>query len=136
MDFRFTDEQQLWRDTLHRFMENEVGREYTREHDASREFPEEAYQKMADQGWLGLLVPEQYGGLETDPIMYAIFCEAIAKYSLDTAACVMTSMFTATNISHNGTRSRRPSTCPASSGGSASSPSRSQSPARDRMPPR
>jgi alkylation response protein AidB-like acyl-CoA dehydrogenase len=107
MDFRFTDEQQLWRDTLHRFMENEVGREYTREHDESREFPDAAYQKMADQGWLGLLVPEEYGGLEADPIMYAIFCEAIAKYSLDTAACVMTSMFTATNISHNGTEEQK-----------------------------
>ena len=54
MDFRFTDEQQLWHETLHRFMEKEVGREYTREHDASREFPEEAYRKMADLGWLGI----------------------------------------------------------------------------------
>ena len=54
MDFQFTHEQQLWSDTLQNFMEREVGREYTREHDASREFPEEVYQKMARQGWLGL----------------------------------------------------------------------------------
>jgi alkylation response protein AidB-like acyl-CoA dehydrogenase len=107
MDFRFTDEQQLWYETLHRFMEKEIGREYTREHDASREFPDEAYAKMAEQGWLGLIVPEWLGGLEADPIMYAIFCEAIAKYSLDTAACVMTSMFTATNIVHNGSDMQR-----------------------------
>jgi acyl-CoA dehydrogenase len=107
MDFQFTDEQRLWRETLHRFMEHEVGREYTREHDESREFPDEAYRKIADQGWLGLLVPEELGGLEADPVMYAIFCEAIAKYSLDTAACVMTSMFTATNISHHGTDEQR-----------------------------
>ena len=103
MDFQLTDEQQLWRETLHKFMEREVGREYTREHDASREFPEEAYQKIAEQGWLALLTPEDQDGLDTDPIMYAIFCEAIAKYSLDFAACVMTTMFTATNISHHGT---------------------------------
>jgi alkylation response protein AidB-like acyl-CoA dehydrogenase len=102
MDFRFTDEQRLWHDTLHDFMEREVGREYTREHDSSREFPEEVFRKIAAQGWLGILVPEEYGGLAADPIMYAIFCEAIGKFSLDTAACVMTSMFTATNISHNG----------------------------------
>jgi len=107
MDFSFTDEQRLWRETLHRFMENEIGREYTREHDASREFPEEAYQKIAEHGWLGLLVPEEQGGLDADPIMYAIFCEAIAKFSLDTAACVMTSMFTGNNISHNGTDEQR-----------------------------
>jgi alkylation response protein AidB-like acyl-CoA dehydrogenase len=107
MDFRFTDEQQQWHELLHRFMEREVGREYTREHDASREFPDEAYKKMADQGWLGLIVPESLGGLDADPIMYAIFCEAIAKFSLDTAACVMTSMFTATNIVHNGSDAQR-----------------------------
>jgi alkylation response protein AidB-like acyl-CoA dehydrogenase len=39
--------------------------------------------------------------------MYAIFCEAIAKFSLDTAACVMTSMFTGNNISANGTEEQR-----------------------------
>jgi alkylation response protein AidB-like acyl-CoA dehydrogenase len=107
MDFRFTDEQQMWRDTLHQFMEREVGREYTRKHDQSREFPDEAYQKIADRGWLGLLIPEACGGLDADPVMYAIFCEAIAKFSLDFAAAVMTSMFTATNIAHHGTEEQR-----------------------------
>ena len=84
-------------------MEREVGREYIRKHDESREFPEEAYRKIAERGWLGLLVPEAQGGLEADAVMYAIFCEVIAKYSLDFAAAVMTSMFTATNIAHHGT---------------------------------
>jgi len=107
MDFRFTDEQQQWHETLHAFMEKDVGREYTREHDASREFPYEAYKKMAAQGWLGLLLPEELGGLDADPVFYAIFCEAIAKFSLDTAACVMTSMFTATNIVHHGSDAQR-----------------------------
>jgi alkylation response protein AidB-like acyl-CoA dehydrogenase len=107
MDFKLTGEQQLWKDTLHLFMEKEVGREYTREHDESREFPEEAYRKIADRGWLGLLVPEELGGLDADPVMYALFCEAMAKFSLDFAACVMTSMFTATNIAHHGTREQQ-----------------------------
>ena len=103
MDFQFTHEQRLWSDTVHGFMEKEVGREYTRQHDESREFPEEVFKKMAQQGWLGLLVDEADGGSAADPIMFAIFCEAIGKYSLDTAACIMTSMFTATNISRHGT---------------------------------
>lgn len=107
MDFRFNDEQKLWRDTLHDFMEREVGREYTRKHDESRKFPDEAYQKIADNGWLGLLIPEELGGMDADPVMYAIFCEAMAKFSLDFAAAVMTSMFTATNIAHHGTAEQR-----------------------------
>ena len=63
MDFRFTDEQQPGTRRCSRFMDKEVGREYTREHDESREFPYEAYQKMADHGWLGMLIPEEYGGM-------------------------------------------------------------------------
>ncbi len=107
MDFRFTDEQQMWHDTLHTFMEKEVGRAYTRDHDASREFPYEVYRRMAKQGWLGLLLPEEDGGVAADPVMFAIFCEAIAKYSLDTAACIMTSMFTATNLSSHGSPAQK-----------------------------
>jgi len=103
MDFRFTDEQQLWYDTLQGFMDKEVGRSYTREHDENREFPYEAYKKIADHGWLGILIPEEYGGMAADAVMFAIFCESMAKFSLDTAACVMTGMFTATNICNHGT---------------------------------
>lgn len=107
MDFRFTEEQRMWRDTVNTFMEKEVGREYTRDHDASREFPWEIYKKMGQQGWLGLLLKEEDGGANADPIMFAIFCEAIAKYSLDTAACMMTSMFTATNFALHGTTAQK-----------------------------
>ncbi|GAA3523039.1 acyl-CoA dehydrogenase family protein [Amycolatopsis ultiminotia] len=107
MDFSFDEEQQLWHDTVHSFMENEVGREYTRKHDEAREFPRELYQKVAENGWLGLLLPEAVGGLAADPVMYAIFCEAMAKYSLDTAACLMTPMFTATNIATHGTAEQK-----------------------------
>jgi alkylation response protein AidB-like acyl-CoA dehydrogenase len=105
MDFRFNDEQRMWNDTVQDFMVRDVGQDYTLEHDLSREFPEDVYRKMADLGWLGLLVPEEQGGMATDPIMFAIFCEAIGKYSLDTAACIMTSMFTVTNICRHGRKS-------------------------------
>jgi len=107
MDFRFTEEQRMWRDTVNSFMENEVGREYTREHDANRQFPWEIYKKMGQLGWLGLLLKEEDGGANADPVMFAIFCEAIAKYSLDTAACMMTSMFTATNFAQHGTSAQK-----------------------------
>ncbi len=103
MDFRFTDEQQMWHDVVNDFMVNEVGQDLTLKHDLAREFPEAIYRKMAELGWLGLLVPEHLGGMETDATMFAIFCEGIGKYSLDTAACIMTSVFTATNICRHGT---------------------------------
>jgi len=107
MDFRHTEEQQMWLDTLDRFMEKEVGREYTRKHDASRQFPEEIYYKVAKEGWLGILLPEKLGGMGLDPIMYAIFCEKIAKFSLDTAACFMQMIFTAHNLATYGTKEQQ-----------------------------
>jgi alkylation response protein AidB-like acyl-CoA dehydrogenase len=64
MNFEFTDEQKMWHETLQNFMEKEVGREYTRAHDQNREFPYEVYQKIADNGWLGLLIPEEYGEVQ------------------------------------------------------------------------
>jgi alkylation response protein AidB-like acyl-CoA dehydrogenase len=105
MDFSFTEEQRMWRDVVNGFMDREFGRALTVQHDQSREFPEDLYRKMAREGWLGLLIPEAQGGLgmDKDPVMFAIFCEAIGKFSLDTAACIMTSMFTATNIARHGT---------------------------------
>lgn len=36
--------------------------EYWAEHDESHEFPWEFYNAMADGGWMGLTVPEEYGG--------------------------------------------------------------------------
>lgn len=109
MDFSFNDEQRMWRDVVYSFMDREFPREVLRKHDQSREFPEELYRKMATEGWLGLLIPEEHGGLgmDRDPVMFAIFCEAIGKDSLDTAACIMTSMFTATNVSRHGTEAQR-----------------------------
>lgn len=113
MDFRFNDEQRMWNDVVQDFMINEVGQDYTLQHDLSREFPEDLYRRFGEMGWLGLLVPEALGGMETDPIMFAIFCEGIGKYSLDTAACFMTSMFTATNICRHGTAEQQEAYIPA-----------------------
>ena len=109
MNFEFTEEQAMWRDVVFGFMGREFPRERVRHHDQTREFPEDLYRKMAAEGWLGLLIPEEHGGLgmDNDPVMFAIFCEAIGKDSLDTAACIMTSMFTAGNVSRHGTSKQR-----------------------------
>jgi alkylation response protein AidB-like acyl-CoA dehydrogenase len=83
MRFDFTEEQQLWHDTVHRFVDTEGGgREYARQCDVERRYPYELYDKVAKQGWLGLLVPEEYGGMGADAMFYAIFMGAMGKYSV------------------------------------------------------
>ena len=42
-----TPEQEMWRATVERFVEEEIGRDYIRNCDREREYPYEAYEKVA-----------------------------------------------------------------------------------------
>ena len=103
MDF-LTPEQEMWRETVFRFMEEEIGRDYVRERDRKREYPYEGYAKIVAQGWIGLLVPEEQGGQGGDVFSYALMCEGLARYGPDFATALMVPMFTAQNIVHHGSR--------------------------------
>ena len=65
-----TEEQQAWRDTLHRFADTEITREYLRTCDMNREYYYEAYDKIVAQGWHQLLIPESEGGIGGSEIDY------------------------------------------------------------------
>ena len=54
-------EQEMWRETVFRFMREEVTREYIREKDMARAYPYEGYAKIVKEGWLQLLIPEEMG---------------------------------------------------------------------------
>ena len=106
MDF-LTEEQLLWRDTVMRVMENEVTREYVRQCDMDRQYPYEAYEKIAKLGWLRLLIPEEQGGDGGSIFDYALMCEGLARYGFDFATAFMVSTFTAMNIVKFGTDAQR-----------------------------
>src|SRR3989442_4384893 len=63
MDFGFSQEQELLRSTARKFLENEGTSGFVR---ARTEEPagvtDEFWTKLAEQGWLGLIYPEEYGG--------------------------------------------------------------------------
>lgn len=108
-----TPEQQLWKDTVDRVMQEEITREYVRECDTNREYPYEAYDKVAKMGWLRLLVPEENGGDGGSIFDYALMCEGLARYGFDFATAFMVSTFTAMNISKFGTREQQERYLPA-----------------------
>ena len=62
MDFELTDQQRLTRTALRQFLTKECPIEYVRECDEAERFPHELYAKLAPEGWLGLPIPEAYGG--------------------------------------------------------------------------
>src|SRR2546428_10878739 len=63
MDFGFSPEQEMLRATARKFLENECTSGFVR---ARMEEPagvtDEFWAKLAEQGWLGLVYPEEHGG--------------------------------------------------------------------------
>jgi alkylation response protein AidB-like acyl-CoA dehydrogenase len=75
MEFGFTPEQKMFRESVRRFMAKECTREYIRACSDNDRFPHELYASMASQGWMGIPFPEQYGGSGLGPMELAIFLE-------------------------------------------------------------
>ena len=115
MTFRnfLTDEQQAWSDTCHRFVDHEITREYVRECDMNRKYYYKAYDKLAEAGWLGLLIPEEYGGTGADIMSYTLMFEALGKYSVDMMATMGVTTFTAQNLIKHGTEAQKKKYLPA-----------------------
>jgi len=77
------EERQAWKDSVRRWLDRDVGREYVRKCDMDRAFPYEAYEKAARLGFHRVLVPEADGGDGGDVFSYALMCEALSAYGVD-----------------------------------------------------
>jgi alkylation response protein AidB-like acyl-CoA dehydrogenase len=107
MDFSFTEEQEMWRTMMQDFTEKEAGREYTRMCDEEKRYPQELWEAGNKEGFLGLLIPKEFGGMGSDAIMYAIFMECLAKYSYEMASLFSVPMFCAMNLVEHGTKEQQ-----------------------------
>lgn len=87
MDFSLTEEQRMWRDTVHEFVAREV-KPRAREVDETGKFNWHAVRKMGPLGLLGLNVPEEYGGAGVDAISAAIAIEELGWGCGSTALAV------------------------------------------------
>jgi alkylation response protein AidB-like acyl-CoA dehydrogenase len=76
MNFDLTEEQKLWRKSVHDFVAKEV-QPNAREVDESGQFNWEAVRKMGPLGLLGLNVPEAYGGAAVDAVSAALALEEL-----------------------------------------------------------
>lgn len=81
MDFRFTDEQEILRNTVRRFVEREIPPEVARHIDEKEQFPHELLRKLCELGFMGINVPEEYGGQGGNVIDEMILFEELAKRS-------------------------------------------------------
>ena len=77
MDFRFTDEQLMIQAAAREFAQNEIV-PIAAKHDASGEFPSATIAKAGELGFMGIEVPEEYGGAGLDPLSFVLVMEEIA----------------------------------------------------------
>jgi alkylation response protein AidB-like acyl-CoA dehydrogenase len=78
VDLDLPAEHQLLRRTVRDYMEGEVG-PLVDEHERERRFPRPIVDKLGEMGWLGIPVPEQWGGAGMDILAYAIAVEEIGR---------------------------------------------------------
>jgi butyryl-CoA dehydrogenase len=93
IDFELTDEQRLIRETARDFTDREIVPR-ARESDRKERFDTELVQRIAEMGYLGAIVPEQYGGRELDYRTYGLIVEEIGRgdSAMRTVVSVVTSL--------------------------------------------
>lgn len=78
MDFSHSENQNLVRTTVADFAKKEI-LPYLKEWDESQEFPREVFRKLGELGFMGMLIPEEYGGAGMGYDEYIVAIEEIAK---------------------------------------------------------
>ncbi len=93
MDFDLTDEQRLIQETARAFTDNEIIAQ-ARENDRNEHFDLGLVSKIADQGYLGAIVPREYGGAGLDYLTYGLIVEEIGRgdSAMRTVVSVQTSL--------------------------------------------
>jgi acyl-CoA dehydrogenase len=80
MDFSFTAEQDDLRRHISDLLDEVCPPEYAARCDAEEKPPREAYQALARQGWFGMIIPEEYGGIGGSSIDLAILLEEAGRH--------------------------------------------------------
>jgi alkylation response protein AidB-like acyl-CoA dehydrogenase len=78
VDFDLTPEQQQVRDVARAFAKAELG-ERIAPFDERHEFPHAIVRKLGPLGFLGVLVPEEFGGAALDYVSYALIVEELCR---------------------------------------------------------
>jgi alkylation response protein AidB-like acyl-CoA dehydrogenase len=87
MDFTLSEEQLMIRQAARDFANTECLPGVI-ERDEHQKFPYEQVMKLADLGFLGMMVPEKYGGAGLDTVSYVLAMEEISKVDASVSVCM------------------------------------------------
>lgn len=108
MDFEFTEEQRMLKDSVRRFCEKKLSREVIRKSEEEEELPPALWSEMADLGWLGIALPEEFGGTGGTIIEQLIIMEELSRHSPALGiSFAATNSFGARTILNNGSEEQK-----------------------------
>jgi len=107
MNFDFSEEQVMLRDSLRRVMEKIATPEYIRNLDREQAYPYELYEAWVELGLLRMPFSETYGGLGGDILDMVIIAEELARKSFDFFTAFGGSVFCGLNIARKGSEEQR-----------------------------
>ena len=87
MDFTLSEEHKMIRQAAHDFANTECLPGVI-ERDEHQKFPYEQVMKLADLGFLGMMVSQEHGGAGLDAISYVLSMEEISKVDASTSVCM------------------------------------------------
>jgi alkylation response protein AidB-like acyl-CoA dehydrogenase len=106
MDFELSAEQEMYRESIRSFVAKEIT-PVARDWERSGRYPTEIVETMKRLGLFGLLVPEQYGGMDVDLVSFAITFEEIARGWMGIAGILGSHSLASWMIAHHGTEEQR-----------------------------
>lgn len=78
ISFELSEEQESLRAHIRAFVEEEV-KPIALQYDESQEFPHEVFRKLGDLGYLGIVIPTEYGGSGMGYMEYALVVEEVGR---------------------------------------------------------
>ena len=80
MDLSFSEMQEMIKRTAREFFEHECPNEVVRQAEQNeRGYPPELWQKMAQQGWMNMILPAQYGGSDASFLDLCVLYEEMGR---------------------------------------------------------
>ncbi len=106
MNFKLNDDQKMLRDSVRRIAESEFGPRAA-EVDETEKFPREAFRTLAENGLMGIQIPEEYGGAGAGMLSLILTVEEVARVCASTSVILTTQALASDPLLIGGTEEQK-----------------------------
>src|SRR5690606_33355361 len=106
MDFELNEEQRAFRALLREFVDKEIV-PVARDWEHSGRYPAEIVDGFKEMGLFGITIPEEYGGLDLDPVSFALVFEEISRGWMGVAGILGSHSLACRMIAMHGTEDQK-----------------------------